>query len=227
MRNIAISDIHGCAKTFRYLVQERVKLQLSDQLFLLGDYIDRGPDSKGVIDFIFELKDKGYQVTCLKGNHELMLLDSLEEASYWKDVWLKNGGDTTLGSFGVEETAEIPQVYLDFFRELLFYHEVDRHILVHAGLNFKAVDPLIDREAMMWARRWEKDIDYFWLMNRKIIYGHSPKIKSQIETGFRMIGHRKYLCIDAGCVYTERPGFGHLCAYDFTNNQLYFCSNKD
>src|SRR5215218_1348691 len=98
MPRYAISDIHGCCKTFRYMVEEVLHLQASDQLFLLGDYIDRGPDSKGVIDFILELRAKGYRVETLMGNHEFMMLETWEDASYLP-LWLRNGGDTTLASF--------------------------------------------------------------------------------------------------------------------------------
>ena len=64
-RQIAISDIHGCARTFKKLVLEKVVLDKQDTLFLLGDYINKGPDSKGVLDFIFELKNSGFNVQCL------------------------------------------------------------------------------------------------------------------------------------------------------------------
>ena len=64
-RKIAISDIHGCNKTFQKLLFETLNLQKNDQLYLLGDYIDRGPDSKGVLDTIQNLITNGYYVRCL------------------------------------------------------------------------------------------------------------------------------------------------------------------
>jgi len=71
MRQIAISDIHGCARTFQALL-DKIQLSTNDQLYLLGDYIDRGPDSKGVIDTILGLINAGYRVQTLMGNHEKM-----------------------------------------------------------------------------------------------------------------------------------------------------------
>jgi serine/threonine protein phosphatase 1 len=79
-RLFAISDIHGCYRTFYDLVIRKINLKKSDRLILLGDYIDRGDQSKEVVDFIIDLKEKGFDLTMLKGNHEAMLLRVLELA---------------------------------------------------------------------------------------------------------------------------------------------------
>ena len=76
MSKYAISDIHGCIATFKTLL-DKIKFSKEDELYLLGDYIDRGPDSKGVIDHIWYLQKSGYQVHCLRGNHENMLLQEV------------------------------------------------------------------------------------------------------------------------------------------------------
>jgi len=75
-RLFAIGDIHGCFKPFYELVVDTIALKKDDRLILLGDYIDRGPQSKEVIDFIMDLKEAGFSVTPLMGNHEAMLLES-------------------------------------------------------------------------------------------------------------------------------------------------------
>src|SRR6478736_5094582 len=113
MRVFAISDIHGCAKTFVSLVEKVIKLTREDKLFLLGDYIDRGPDSKGVIDYIIQLEQKGFDVTALRGNHEEMLLKGITD-SHFLEMFLKNGGDKTLEGFGVKHPKELPIEYLTF-----------------------------------------------------------------------------------------------------------------
>ena len=124
-RRFAISDIHGCSKTLIKLVLDEIKLTKSDELYLLGDYINKGPDSKGVIDFIFELRNSGYNVQCLRGNHEQYLLDGLEFS--WEEIAFKNrGGKETLASFGVEDIHKIPQKYLDFISALPFYIETEK-----------------------------------------------------------------------------------------------------
>jgi serine/threonine protein phosphatase 1 len=76
-RILAISDIHGNNKTFLDLL-DKIALTKDDELYLLGDYIDRGPDSKGVIDTIWKLMDDNYRVFCIKGNHEEMLFRGIE-----------------------------------------------------------------------------------------------------------------------------------------------------
>ena len=75
MRKIAISDIHGCLKTFKLMVEEQIVLSQKDELYLLGDFVDRGPNSKGVLDYIMSLQEAGYQLHCLRGNHEDMMVN--------------------------------------------------------------------------------------------------------------------------------------------------------
>jgi hypothetical protein len=75
-RILAIGDIHGCANTFHKLIFDEIKIRKSDTIYCIGDYIDRGPDSKAVIDLILDLRKKGYQLRTLRGNHEQLMLDS-------------------------------------------------------------------------------------------------------------------------------------------------------
>ena len=115
----AIGDLHGCSKTFRKLVMDVIKLQKSDVLYCLGDYVDRGPDSKGVIDFILELRENGYTVNTLRGNHDQMMMDASKNSESLKD-WLRNGGSTTLKSFNVQSYEELDSKYKRFFYETQF-----------------------------------------------------------------------------------------------------------
>lgn len=225
MRKIAISDIHGCLETFRYLVEEKIQLKPKDHLFLLGDYIDRGPDSKGVIDYIFNLKRAGYQLTCLLGNHEEMLLRSFTD-SLMLDIWENNGGMETMKSFGVSNAGQIPDRYMTFFKELKVYHEEDNYIMVHAGLNMESVTPFEDRETILWSRKWNQFINHDWLDGRYIIHGHTPHEKSEIKTLWKSLAVKQYICIDGGCVFDHRPGLGTLVGYDMTHSKLYFTANR-
>ena len=101
-KRYVVGDIHGCVKSFRNLVTEKLRLTKEDTLFLLGDYIDRGPDSKSVLDFIIELQRESYTVKPIMGNHEYMLLQSLDNETEFFN-WMKNGSAQTLMSFGVPE----------------------------------------------------------------------------------------------------------------------------
>ncbi len=226
MRQIAISDIHGCAKTFDALL-DSIGLSPLDELYLLGDYIDRGPDSKGVVDRIWALQAGGYQVFCLRGNHEEMLLEALrEEMPSWMS-WLNNGGDNTMRSFGFEPEASpagIPREYLDFFENLPYYFEPDGYFLVHAGLDFRLSDPLEGLAAMLWIRDWYGELDRDWLRGRVIVHGHTPLYRPMIQHQLNNLGEFPAINIDAGCVFGLMY-LNHLCAFDMGNRQLYFQKN--
>lgn len=218
-KRYAISDIHGCAKTFDALLS-RIGFKKGDELYLLGDYIDRGPDSKGVIDRIMQLDEEGYKVICLKGNHEEMLLNELVE-----NVW-PPGIKETLKSFGIQHNNELPYVYLRWLKSLISFIEVDNYILVHAGLNFKAENPLEDEAYLLWIRAWYRHIDMDWLGDRIIVHGHTPIGVKTIETMRDEIDEKRVLNIDAGCAYTSED-LKHLCCFDLDTRELFFEPNRD
>ena len=226
MREIAISDIHGCNQSFEALL-DQIAFSTSDVLYLLGDYVDRGPDSKGVIDRIWALQDDGYQVECLKGNHEELVLRAASGNFTYLEKWLKTDGKDTKNSFGVETCAEIPKKYLDWMEALPYFLEVESYLLVHAGLDFRLDDPLSDTSEMCWLRHWQPAIRYEWLQERIIVHGHTPIERDIIENQFVNLQAAQHLDIDAGCVYADprhwrSEGLGNLCAFDMTNQRLFF-----
>jgi serine/threonine protein phosphatase 1 len=226
MREFAISDIHGCNKTFEALL-DQIAFSKADILYLLGDYVDRGPDSKGVIDRIWALQGAGYRIACLKGNHEELVLRAASGNFTYLEKWLKTDGKDTIDSFGVQSCAEIPQRYLDWMDALPYFLEINHYLLVHAGLDFSLEDPLSDTSEMCWLRRWQPGIRYEWLRNRIIVHGHTPITREGIEMQHKNLQALQYLDIDAGCVYGDprlwrEEGLGNLCAFDMTNQQLIF-----
>ncbi len=218
-RRIAISDIHGCAATFDSLV-DRLGLEAGDELFLLGDFIDRGANSKGVIDRIWKLAVQGLQTHCLRGNHEQMLLDYIEQPEYG-NVWLYNGGLQTLKSFGVKVAHELPDSYVDWMRALPLYRETPGYLLVHAGIDFRSADPLVEDSALLWLRNWYDAIDRDWLGDRIVVHGHTPRPHILIKNQLQKLDYQPVLNIDAGCVFDHR-GMGYLCAFDLDERQVYF-----
>ncbi|RMG57518.1 MAG: serine/threonine protein phosphatase [Bacteroidetes bacterium] len=248
MRKFAISDIHGCLKTFRALVEQQIQLTPQDELYLLGDYVDRGPDSKGVLDYIMNLQERGYQVKCLKGNHEVMLVEASRDPNEMA-MWLYNGGQEALASFGTEDPAQIPSRYISFLDKLPIYYEVDEYILVHAGLNFvgeegeaeekkvkkkdkgaflwRMHNPLKDEHAMMWIRWWYDDIDWHWLKDRVIVHGHTPIDEDEIWDMYEFLDEDQVLDIDNGCYAKHKPGLGKLCAFELMERKLFFQENID
>src|SRR5450631_3630226 len=134
-RTFVIGDIHGCAATLRRLVDETLRPVLNDRIYLLGDLIDRGPDSKGVLDFIFELRERGLPVSSVRGNHEEMCLQACDDP-YYLGLWAANGGLATLESFQADGPGDIPHPYRAFLGSLPLYILLDDFVIVHAGLNF-------------------------------------------------------------------------------------------
>ncbi|HMX05123.1 MAG TPA: fructose-bisphosphatase class III, partial [Chitinophagales bacterium] len=148
MRRFAISDIHGCHQTFSALL-DTLQLTKEDELYILGDLIDRGPNSIAVIDQVLKMVEEGYKVTTLMGNHEWMFMQALDETiPYcwdWRryQAWVKNGGVTTMMNLGykrIDDLKNIDKKYDTWVRSLKPYIELDKVILVHAGFNFKEED---------------------------------------------------------------------------------------
>jgi serine/threonine protein phosphatase 1 len=224
MFKYAVSDIHGCHRTFSALL-DRIALSTADKLFLLGDYIDRGPASRQVLDMMLELRAGGYQVRCIKGNHEdAMLLSRYDGtlAQAWYHQW---GGRETIRSFGVSDLSMIPTAYLSMLETMPLYLEAEPYILVHAGLGFRGGDPLAGYHDMLYLRDWHAETDRDWLGNRIVLHGHTPVTKSEIERQLRVLEDAQVLDIDAGCFQKGRPGYGHLCAFEMTGRRLFFQEN--
>lgn len=208
-RTYIIGDIHGCCNTFQRLVLDEIRLRKSDKLYCLGDYIDRGPDSKGVIDFILSLRKKGYRVHTLRGNHEQMLLNSTKsDKAYFH--WIKNGGDKTLESYRVGSIDEIEPAHLNFFKNTKHYFQSAEYILVHAGLNFEKVNPFKDKNAMLWIRNFPVDMNF--LNGRLLIHGHTYQTSDYIINQ----AFDGAVNLDGGCVYTHKEGCGSLFALDLS-----------
>jgi serine/threonine protein phosphatase 1 len=136
MRVLAIGDIHGCLAPLNQLL-DWVKPTGDDLLVTLGDYVDRGPDSKGVLDRLIELK-RHLNLVCLRGNHEQMMVDGVLGGRADLKMWLGVGGVETLASYGIapgrDETLDaIPRGHWDFLHDdLADYHETEHFIFAHA-----------------------------------------------------------------------------------------------
>lgn len=222
MSAYAISDIHGCCKTFEKLLFELIKLEPSDKLFLLGDYIDRGPRSKEVIDLILKLKSDGYQISCLKGNHEFLLLKSVQEKENYIG-WYNQGGKETLQSFGLEQAFQLSSKYIQFFEELEYYASYKNYLLVHGGFNFELDDIFLDQKAMLWARYYQVDPNK--TENRTVVHGHTPITQSELNSCFEADNFE--INLDNGCVYTSKEGMGNLYAINLDANVLIHCPYCD
>jgi serine/threonine protein phosphatase 1 len=214
-RLFAISDIHGCFKPFYELVVSTIKLTKSDQLILLGDYIDRGEQTKEVIDFIIDLKKSGFSVTPLAGNHEVMLLDTYNNPEILP-LWLMNNGMSTLISFEIRNIMEIDKRYLEFFTSLEYYKILDKLVFVHAGFDDYAINPFSDKHDMVWECR--NFYQHPELSGKTIIHGHRPKTVAYIK---KILSEKSLVIpIDTGCVYEKEQGYGMLSALNINDMAL-------
>lgn len=232
MNRWIIPDIHGCARTLKILLENMLKVSKTDELFFLGDYIDRGPSSKDVIDYIMELQAHGYNVHCLKGNHEDYCIQAWEadnKSHLFKPAiqksWEAVGAAETLKSFEVKRPRDIPRQYIDWMKGLKYYFELDDYILVHAGMNFRIKDPFEDTQSMIWTRSFK--VDFAKTGGRRIIHGHIPVDYSFIDLVIRNPKGYDFIALDNGVFVTDKPGMGNLMAFNPDNNMLFAQTNMD
>jgi serine/threonine protein phosphatase 1 len=173
----AIGDIHGHLDSLERLM-EKIKPDLEkDQLVFMGDYIDRGPHSKGVVDYVLRLRNTAppQNVVCLKGNHEAMFLNFLQGEDM--ELFLFNGGLSTIKDYWGRHWKDLEKLVLPpdhdkFFRELKLYYETPDYIFVHGGLKPGVPLKEQDEEDLLWIRgEFITAMDDF---GRKVIFGHTP-----------------------------------------------------
>src|SRR5688572_7790687 len=137
MRTLAIGDIHGCLRAFTTLLNA-VNPRPDDLLITLGDYVDRGPDSRGVLDYLIDLYPTGRLVP-LRGNHDVMMAGSRHGDH--RLTWLMCGAVATLVSYGVDDPEAdlqeaVPARHWDFLtRDCVDWHETETHLFVHANVD--------------------------------------------------------------------------------------------
>lgn len=209
-RRIVIGDIHGHYDGLIKLL-EAIAPGTSDEVYFLGDLIDRGPQSALVVDFVKQ------SYACLLGNHEQMLLNVLgNRASYqMKQAWLYSGGNATLSSY---KDGTIPQSHWEWMQNLPMYLDLGDVWLVHAGVNPKIPLEKQTAEQFCWIREEFHSIPEPYFPNKLIITGHTitftlPGVKSgEIAQG------RGWLDIDTGAYHRKS---GWLTGVDITNSLVY------
>ncbi|MEM7082213.1 MAG: metallophosphoesterase family protein [Pseudomonadota bacterium] len=178
MSHYAIGDIHGCLTALTGLV-ERLPLTRDDTLVLLGDYVDRGPDSKGVIDYLLDYAGPAKLIT-LRGNHEVMMLDARDNAERFF-AWQHFGGEETLYSYqyttGADWQASIPIEHWQFLENTLPYYEADSQIFVHASVKPKRPLDEQDDRHLYW-KKVSKPRPYH--SDHRVICGHTTQYDGEI-----------------------------------------------
>jgi serine/threonine protein phosphatase 1 len=209
-RLYTIGDIHGCQRETALLLDfltSKEKLSQEDQIIFIGDYIDRGPDSKGVIELLLQFRKSFPKTIFLKGNHEDMLLAYLGFEGSMGEVYLLNGGGEMLTSYGVPEESKaadlfmaMPETHRDFFKDLDRYVVVDKYAFAHAGLDpLRSLHSQVD-EDLFWIR--DEFINNIHHFDKTILFGHTPfedvvfhlPYKIGIDTG--LVFGNKLTCVE-------------------------------
>jgi serine/threonine protein phosphatase 1 len=209
-RTIAIGDIHGCAALFAQLL-DAIAPTPADTLILLGDYVDRGPDTKNTLNLILELR-KDLNTICLRGNHDLWMVKARDHAKE-RAAWMQVGGAQTLGSYGNAPGRsgsfdDVPEAHWDLLEHrLVNWHETVTHIFAHAQV---APDVPMPEQDPLWLF-WESLTGpVAHVSGKTLICGHtSQKSGKVLDLGTT-------ICIDTYCY-----GGGNLTALDVNTRHVW------
>ena len=223
LRLYAIGDVHGRSDLLRRLHamirdDARAAPEPRKRLVYLGDYIDRGPDSKGVVEILAQEPLDGFETVHLEGNHENALLGFLVDIRF-AAMWLANGGDATLASYGIpipnpgrpkellhtqeRLVAALPQTHRAFLRNLQLAHSAGDYFFVHAGVRPGTPLDRQNSEDLLWIR--EPFLGCRESFGKVVVHGHSisyePEILDNrigIDTGAFATGHLTSLVLAGG-----------------------------
>lgn len=198
---IAIGDIHGCAESLKALL---VKIRpYRDRIHVfIGDYIDRGPDSRGVVDAVMEFA-REHNCIFLRGNHESMLSDAIRTGE--RTFWMINGGLETLESYQVKDPVQIPEDHRHFLAEGRLWFETPDYLFIHAGLDpDRSVKEQLASPDIAHTALWERShVHQPVVWEKPVIFGHTPVREPLMED--------RKMAIDTGCVFAG-SGYGNLSA---------------
>lgn len=206
-RIVAIGDIHGCSAALDALLKEIAPTE-NDTIVTLGDYVDRGPNSKGVVDTLIELRKK-CNLVALQGNHEEMMLDVVVRGQE-PFRWLQYGGVETLDSYMFAgDMSVVPREHREFFESMVDSYESEGHLFLHA--NYEPNLPLDQHTVptLRWLKLTESTPGPHF-SGKKAIVGHTHDRGGEIFD----IGH--LVCIDTYCY-----GGGWLTALDVDSGQIW------
>lgn len=188
MATFAIGDIHGTSGALKTLFDLKIFTD-QDIIVFLGDYVDRGPDVKNVINQLIAISSK-FNVVFLMGNHEIMMLQSRHNRDLLPN-WLINGGTQTLDSYGIGDDPNwqknIPQSHWNFLENGRPYYVKEDFIFVHAGLESGTSLVQQDKLHLFW-KKYEQPVPFE--DKKTVICGHTSR-KNGLIADF---GHT--ICID-------------------------------
>lgn len=204
MARYVIGDVHGCGKALRSLT-DALQLGSDDEVILVGDYIDRGPNSRDVVEQLLQLSQQ-CRVIALRGNHEVMLhgvvINGLDEAT-----WMRSGGNATVTSYGGSIT-KIPSRHLDFFCHLQRHHETETEIFVHAMYHPTQNIAEQNDELTYWTHL-PKLLPMPHVSGKRVYLGHTPQPSGEV------LCHAHLVVVDTYCF-----GGGYLTAVNLESQAV-------
>lgn len=210
-RVIAIGDIHGHSSILK-VVLDSINPQPEDTFVFLGDLVNRGPNSKGVIEQVLELK-KICNVNVILGNHEEMILAAFAGGKSEVNFWKKFGGIQTLASYRAEEVRGIDRNHLLFIAEFRDYLETEDYIFVHAGCDPDLPLHQNSQDILRWNKLSKKIKPH--MSGKIVVCGHTAQKK------ILNLGH--LICIDTGCGIWEG---GRLSAVDLVSGKIWQATGR-
>lgn len=204
-RTIAIGDIHGCATALERVLAE-VSPEPDDTIVTLGDYIDRGPQSRRVIERLLQLEQQ-CQLVPLFGNHESMLLMALEDSTQL-DFWMQCGGQQTLASYDCS-LGDLPAEHLAFMRRCGLGYEIERHFFVHANYDADVSLENQSEYSLLW-KHLSMQLPTPHVSGKIAVVGHTPQMNGNVLRLPHLI------CIDTFCF-----GNGCLTALDVESGEIW------
>jgi len=202
-----VGDVHGCLKLLLKMMDKIDWRPDTDRLIFLGDFVDRGEDSRGVIEFVLELSSRSPMVECILGNHESILLDFISGRD--PATFFLNGGTATLNSYRLCQPQFgdllIPSEHVRFMKSLRKWIELDRYYIVHAGFRPGVEIENQSMEDLLWIRDHFIFSDYDF--GKKVIFGHTPFSQPLIMAN--KIG------LDTGAVYGNKLTCLELPSFKF------------
>ena len=210
-RVFAIGDIHGCLTALQTL-EKALVFGPDDKVITLGDYVDRGPDTKGVIDNLIELQSRTQLVT-LRGNHEVMMLEAPARGLEYTLSWMNVGGEATMASYGAKNWIDVPDEHWQFLEKTLALYETETHFFVHA--NIVPNQPLTKQAAntVYWGRFIGNEKPH--CSGKIMVCGHTAQ-RSGVPQN---IGH-------AVCIDTWAYGEGWLTCLEVGSGQYWQANQK-
>ncbi|MBG8556347.1 metallophosphoesterase family protein [Hymenobacter guriensis] len=222
MARFVTTDLHGCLRTLRHALEKVIQFSARDELYVLGDYVNKGPDSRGVLDYLMQLQARGMAVRCLRGNHDQELLDAAQgrTAALWASAADR---ELTLRSFGVAQAADIPVPYLRWLDALPYEFDLPDFVLVHAGFDFRQPPEQMrrDHQTMMNIKKFTFDASR--LQGKRLVHGHVPTPTAEVQ---RLADtHAQVLKLDTGCVYRHNPELAQLSVLNLDTFTLHLVPN--